>query len=386
LRIGVPVQLTGCLENAKIEDRNALLRAVVELDSDRILSRLRSRHTQRSKKIFKNVTTKTPLITQLTETIKGECPEGTAGLPKSGRDRARALQALFTRLERISDITAAKTEVQELIREIVEEAHEFTVATDLQAALEHSRLDPSLKKYLPQAIAKLGRYFSAASDLVCAARDKACRAFKRIHVAEVQIRVPAFMKELSRGPLPIIPEAVAALALGRAEQMERALQRRMAEIVERRKVHAEIQLLFFYELYPESARPRIICSSKSACYLCNLFFHVHGGFHVPRTHGKLYDTWILPDWLEVPRRRRKDLAIITERFKATLDDRIKDILTSKPKNYNHPNESVLLPTGHWSSSVLSGILESTVPDSTSTRGPQPRKIVRTEMTPDKDLA
>ena len=111
---------------------------------------------------------------------------------------------------------------------------------------------------------------------------------------------------------------------------------------------------------------------------------------MPRTHGKLYDTWILPDWLEVPRRRRKDLAIITERFKATLDDRIKDILTSKPKNYNHPNESVLLPTGHWSSSVLSGILESTVPDSTTTHGPQPplikEEIVSTELSPDKDLA
>jgi hypothetical protein len=36
-------------------------------------------------------------------------------------------------------------------------------------------------------------------------------------------------------------------------------------------VHAEIQLLFYHEKHPPKIPPRIICSSKKACFLCNLF-------------------------------------------------------------------------------------------------------------------
>jgi hypothetical protein len=292
----------------------------------------------------------------------------TPGLPKTGRDRARNLQVLFTKLEKISDLDAEKIGAQRLIGEIVEEAYEFSVATDLQAALEQSTLNPSLKKYLQEAISKLGKYFSAVSDLVCAARDRKCRIFHKIHVEAFQIYVPAFIKEVPQELLPSsIPVEIMNLPTGRAEEVKHGLQQRMVEVSESRTVHAEIQLLFFYELYPKSPRPRIICSSKSACYLCNLFFNVHGGFHVPRTHGRLYDTWVLPDWLDVPENRHQDLIAITKQFKATLDDRIKEVLISKPRKYNHPNESALLPAAApWQSSILSDISIPTVTASTST--------------------
>jgi hypothetical protein len=53
-----------------------------------------------------------------------------------------------------------------------------------------------------------------------------------------------------------------------------------------KKVHAEIQLLYYYAQHPEIVlKPRIICSNKEACYLCYLFFTVHGLFHTPRSHG-----------------------------------------------------------------------------------------------------
>ena len=124
-------------------------------------------------------------------------------------------------------------------------------------------LESSLKQYLPEAIGKLAGYYSAIFELICASRDRTCRVFQNIWVEPFQIQMPASLQE---SPW---------------------------------KVHAEIQLLFFYELHPRYQRPKFICSRKNACYLCNLLFFLHGGFHVPRTHRRLYDKWTLKNWLDV---------------------------------------------------------------------------------------
>ncbi|TVY16270.1 hypothetical protein LARI1_G008014 [Lachnellula arida] len=212
----------------------------------------------------------------------------------------------------MSDLHAETGEAHEVVGEIIKQAHEFPLVT-LGAALQSSMLEPTLKQYLPEAISKLARYYSATFELVCAARDRTCR----------------------KSPW---------------------------------KVHAEIQLLFFYEFQPRYQRPRFICSSKSSCYLCNLFFFLHGGFHVPRTHGRLYDKWTLPDWLDVPVERHGELSRIATRLKATLDDKVRRASKSK-KQYHFPNESVLLPLAHWSSSSLSRNLSAQA--STSIVQPRP---------------
>jgi hypothetical protein len=136
--------------------------------------------------------------------------------------------------------------VVKVVGKIVKQVHAFSLATYLSRALQTSMIDPSLKAYLPEAIGKLGRYYSAASELVCAARHRDCRLFENVEVEPFQIPVPASLS------------------------------------MSHWKVHAEIQLLFFHEVHPSRRRPRFICSSKSACYLCNLFFSLHGGFYAGR--------------------------------------------------------------------------------------------------------
>ncbi|KAK3383319.1 hypothetical protein B0T24DRAFT_44326 [Lasiosphaeria ovina] len=64
--------------------------------------------------------------------------------------------------------------------------------------------------------------------------------------------------------------------------------------MEKPKIHAEVQIAAYYELHPVANRPRVICSSKDACYLCNLFIKHQGVFHIPKSHGKLYPMWCLP--------------------------------------------------------------------------------------------
>jgi hypothetical protein len=275
-------------------------------------------------------------------------------------------------------------EVQCIIEEILKAAYEFTLETDLTAGLQNSVLDRDLKIYLLVAIGKLGRYYSAASELVCAARDKKFRLFQNVQVEHFQIRIPPSIKDTPPElQLSSWPQAIAHLFESDSEKAKKATKLLQKEITETKwslKIHAEIQLLFYYELHPNSPRPRVICSSKSACYLCNLFFHIHGSFHVPRTHGRVYDKWMLPDWLEFPTERQRDLSNITTQFKAIIDDKIRQTLTSKQSSYNHPNESVLLPDAHWSSSAFSEIVMSKSQHSTSTIRPRPSTITQGKKT------
>lgn len=298
------------------------------MDLDRILSRLRSRHL-RTRKTFG----RRPLIEHLSHAIHNESIRATTAV-KECREKAQDLQNLFTTLES----TGLHTEIdkaEEIIIEIVRQAYTFSIHTNLDAVLRAATVDPTLKKYLPEAIGKLGRYYSATSELVCAARHKYCRVFERIEIEPYQI------------PLPT--------SLQRSDW----------------KVHAEIQLLFFYEVQPHRRQPRFICSSKSACYMCDLFFSLHGEFYVPRTHGRLYDKWILPDWLDIPVERHRELGRISTLLKSTIDGKVLRASKAKwKKQYHYPNEIVLLPLASWSSSGLSS--QSSAQASTSTVRPRSR--------------
>ena len=60
--------------------------------------------------------------------------------------------------------------VIEVVGEIVKQIYVFSLATDLGLTLRTSIIDPSLKAYLPEAVSKLGQYYSAISELVYTAR------------------------------------------------------------------------------------------------------------------------------------------------------------------------------------------------------------------------
>jgi hypothetical protein len=188
---------------------------------------LRSRHAKRTQK----TAGKQPLIVHLNRAVYDKGVKAKPGFTESSlkavRDRARALQSLFTRLENIPDSSAENIEIREVIEEIVKKAYEFTMATNLSAALQTFSRDPTLKKYLLEAIGKLGRYYSAPIELVCAARDRECRVFQRVLVESFQIEVPVSISEANC------------------------------------KIHAEIQLLFFYELYLDRPQPSSACNCPS---------------------------------------------------------------------------------------------------------------------------
>ncbi|CZR58861.1 uncharacterized protein PAC_08753 [Phialocephala subalpina] len=298
--------------NSRSEDIDIAFREVVDLDLPRILSRLRSRHSSSRK-----IAGKRALVEQLHDALHDSSIRVTTAI-KENRREVRDLRSLFVRLEGIADLDANIIEAKEVVGVLVKQMYAFSSTSNLGAALRNSTLEPSLKTYLPEAIGKLGRYYSATSELVCAARNQAWRLFENVEVEPFQIQIPA------------------------------ALQK------SHWKVHAEMQLLFFYETHLDHLRPRFICSSKSACYLCNLFFTLHGGFHIPKTHGRLYDKWTLPDWLDVPTECRENLGRISTLLKATIDGKVQRALRSRKKKvYHYPNESVLPQLASWPASCSS---------------------------------
>ncbi|KAF2869865.1 hypothetical protein BDV95DRAFT_89616 [Massariosphaeria phaeospora] len=64
----------------------------------------------------------------------------------------------------------------------------------------------------------------------------------------------------------------------------------------KRYVHAEIQILIFYEINKsQSLWPRAIGASKEACFLCNSLIRTHGSFHLSKAHRRVFPQWTVPD-------------------------------------------------------------------------------------------
>ncbi|KAK8171300.1 hypothetical protein BKA80DRAFT_260031 [Phyllosticta citrichinensis] len=126
---------------------------------------------------------------------------------------------------------------------------------------------------------------------------------------------------------------------------------------EPKKVHAEIQLLLYYEQRPEIENPpRVVCSSKYACYLCDLFIKTHKGLHTPGSHGRCYSNWRLPmpEELDLPESSKLRYLQCLVDFNQALELQIQRLLQQSPaKKMGNPAESIIYNPGSITLSALS---------------------------------
>ncbi|KAH8746498.1 hypothetical protein F5883DRAFT_585381 [Diaporthe sp. PMI_573] len=126
------------------------------------------------------------------------------------------------------------------------------------------------------------------------------------------------------------------------------------------KLHAEVQLVLHCEILekfkPSNNRlplpPRIVCSSKKACFLCDLYIKMHGKMQTPWSHGKLYPGWWLPECSAL------DLQL---RFIHLLEDRLRDSIVllferRERTSYPGPSESTLITLPSLASETGSALL------------------------------
>ncbi|KAL9124814.1 MAG: hypothetical protein Q9217_005900 [Psora testacea] len=347
--------------NSKDDDTKALFRCIVTLDYCRILSRLRSRHAKKSSRNKGKPVLITLLDTAIRDQSIQPSPNITVMELADVLTKIKTLKALFMKFEDIQEHSAASSVVQDGAMELITQMHDLASQTKFKLALNSSRtLNPELKTFLPEAVGKLGRYYSISYELVCVARSEEYSIFNSITIETSPTLRPSQPLNIDKNfhPLTALQNILRPGSAVQSRSLKPSLEKclgkpiqfildefrlAIADYYKSVKVHAEIQLLFFYELNSERIRPRTICSSKSACYLCDLFFRLHGQYYVPRTHGRLYHRWTLPNWhILLPEMRRRYFDFLLRNFSDILRVKVKVALDRGPVRANHPDESTLV--------------------------------------------
>ncbi|KAI9764608.1 MAG: hypothetical protein M1840_008342 [Geoglossum simile] len=336
---------------AATDSATPLLQQIVTMNRDRILSRLRFKYRTKGKP---------PIVPRLYGAVCGPlAPKAPKGI---SADELSILREYVTKLLEIYKRIEKRPE-QELLLELVKCAYEISSQRSLEALLKHSALQRCERESVHKATCKLGRYYSASRFLIAAARKLSI--FGRIRVET--IRPPPQKPPVGDSKISIndlLDSLFSKLPSEQRQTMKTSayaiLKRRGADadatvsesLSHKYRVHAEIQLLLHYALNADanSLQPRVIYASKSACFLCNLFLKFYGQFFTPKTHGRLYEKWAVPQKDSgVPVALAHMFGGALGQIQAVLTEEIRKVLVLGRAIVNYPNESLLAPSARWSS-------------------------------------
>ncbi|KAF2685019.1 hypothetical protein K458DRAFT_486710 [Lentithecium fluviatile CBS 122367] len=348
-------QVSDRENTSKIE--SDVFTAIITMCSRRILCRLR--FIPNIRKISKQ-----PIKKVLQDAINCLGQLGNKGLGKLSQ-----IAMLFAeRAKEVIKLADSWAKHQTLTRlgDLVEGIYRLWKIGELQALLEaipNRAMDPSARRNLFNIVSKVARYREAARFLYRTA--KKFRSARQMKVLLAGLPEEAFHKVPADKYTPRLAPALmrmgAVYRQGELGHICRLLKttepqandqfaNQTRKALTKAKIHAEIQLLFYCEMNTPRPPPRVICSSKDACFLCNAFILMHGKMHMPRYHGRLYTGWRLPLFPKL-----NDTA---QRFNAVLENQaknsLKSLLSRQQKTiYPDPNESTLL-TLTASASTLCG--------------------------------
>lgn len=260
---------------------------------------------------------------------------------------AEHLISLFTSLERLSSKDASGARGRYLLLEIIRTCHRLRRSSGL-----FEQKTSSLSTWV-RALERLTRYPAICQRLIDYARK--LPVFNDIRFEMVKhAATPRPTTELDGNTWEAIRRLQGTprgrYISARAEKEHGGnVQNMILSTVRSMKhpVHAEMQLLFHYtQLAGKFFVPRILCSNKKACYLCNLFCRVYGHFLVPSSHGRLYEKWSLPT-------PRPGAGIVNEdylrailRFSEELNERLRQQVMLQHRPLPEPFESLIFSSGN----------------------------------------
>jgi hypothetical protein len=338
--------------------------------SPRILCRLRLA-------VGKNKTPKQPIKNVLEDALRY--------LRQLGNDELDHLP-VSSFVERAKDVIKlvdswVKHQTQPELENLIEGIYRLKKIQSLQTLIgriPNRAMDPSSRQNLINIVSKVSRYREAARFLYRTSRK--FPIVRRMTTTIVNLPREAFTRSSGGGHTPQLRSAVARtdhlwhgprfdylcrLLNTTYPQLNDQFALQTKKTLDKAKIHAEIQLIFHYEMNPSELPARVICSSKDACYLCNAFITMHGKMHMPRSHGRLYPGWRLP--------LIASLSDLSVRFNTELEHFIvaslKTIFSRKKKTaYPDPNESTLLSLALSTSTLRTlALSEATGRNSRSTR-------------------
>ncbi|CAJ2511764.1 Uu.00g073890.m01.CDS01 [Anthostomella pinea] len=280
----------------------------------------------------------------------------------------------------------SKHQTHRELEELVDSIHALRRVGSIGALLDlipNAVMVPSSRHNLRNTIKKVARYREAARVLYRTAKKFPAARAMSIHL--VELPKESFDRVLIGDHRSSLQSIVSQLWGLRPDQKdlsricglmgttEEHANKRIAAQTQRTlregKIHAEVQLIYYLELKKSDTqlRPRVVCSSKDACWLCNAFILSYGKIYMPRSHGRLYPGWRLP-LLPGPQ-----FDGIWANFNLRLRNQVEESLRSfserrKKTNYPDPNESTV-STRRWSNSTLPDMVTSeTVPGMDEEKG------------------
>lgn len=164
------------------EEERILLREIISLNRDRILSRLRSRHAIRSARSWK----KPSVIRRLADAISAASKLNVVQVVPNGDLEALILETkelaeVFARLEALPAVKARPRAGVELLAEILQRAYRLALRDNLESAINlipcSGDFGPGTGFSLKTAVGKIGRYQSACRFLIVAARRHNFQAY-----------------------------------------------------------------------------------------------------------------------------------------------------------------------------------------------------------------
>lgn len=222
----------------------------------------------------------------------------------------------------------------------------------LLALIPNIDMNPSSRSSLMNIIGKVSRYWDAARQLYRTAKKFPLVRNMRIQLANLPVK--AFKGQINLGEISDLGSCL--YRLGFVQGQEKSVSKlcrnlnldqnaaharyaRALSALSTPKIHAEIQIIAFCEMQIRGPFPRVVSSSKDACFLCNTFIQLHGRMHTPKAHGRLWPGWKLP---ALPQ-----FIVIQQKFnEKVLEELHRDVSSGlargKLQVHPPPNESNLL--------------------------------------------
>lgn len=203
-----------------------------------------------------------------------------------------------------------KHQTEQRLCDIVEAVYQLSCNSSLSqifSSVPNTRMGSSERRNLLKMVRRVARYRDAARFLYRTAKKYSIvRAMQIVLISLPRYAFrslsiehePDFLATCARLQIAHGSQAnVARVArlLGREEQTaEQSFSHQCTKTLREGKIHAEIQLAYYFETYRPKPAPRVVASSKMACFLCNIFLCQAAKVYTKRCHGRLYPGWKLP--------------------------------------------------------------------------------------------
>jgi hypothetical protein len=218
------------------------------------------------------------------------------------------LENQFDQLEAMDSLEARSAKSEVHILHLVKGIHSIFIRYEQDLKLvpnADGRWTGNATEALLDRLRKISQYVKACEELLRAARRY--RIFSNINVQFVDLQQVGRRLSLDAASdandiieANCARETLSKVSNHRNISISDTMESIKAQLTEKSRLHAEIQLILNYQQDFGLLRPRVLCSSKSACYLCQLLITLHGQYYIPSTHGKLYDTWKWPTPMQLP--------------------------------------------------------------------------------------